>query len=85
MKEEYKSLQKNNTRELVDLPLGRKLVKCKWVYKTKFATDGSTLKYKEILVANFYSQLHVIDYNENFVLVAKMEPIRLALSIAASK
>ena len=32
MKEEYNSLQKNDTWELVDLPLGRKLVKCKWVF-----------------------------------------------------
>ena len=46
MKEEFSSIQKNNTWELVDLPLGRKLVKCKWVFKTKFAADGSPLKYK---------------------------------------
>ena len=44
MKEEFSSLQKSNTWELVDLPPGRKLVQCKWVYKTKFATDGSPLK-----------------------------------------
>ena len=45
MKEEYISLQKNNTWELVDLLPGRKLVKCKWVYKTKIVADGSTFKY----------------------------------------
>ena len=39
MKEESISLQKNNTWELVDLPPGRKLVQCKWVFKTKFAAD----------------------------------------------
>ena len=33
MKEEFSSLQQSNTWELVDLPLGRKLVQCKWVYK----------------------------------------------------
>ena len=31
MKEEFSSLQKSNTWELVDLPPGRKLVQCKWV------------------------------------------------------
>ena len=55
MKEEFSSLQKNNTWELVDLPLGRKLVKCKWVFKTKFDADGAPLKYKAILVAKIYS------------------------------
>ena len=38
IKEEFSSLQKNNTWELVGLP--RKLVQCKWVFKTKFAADG---------------------------------------------
>ena len=85
IKEEFSSLQKNNTWELVDLPPGRKLVPCKWVLKTKFAADGSPLKYKEILVANGYSQVHGIDYNETFAPVATMDCIRLALAIIASK
>ena len=84
MKEEFSSLQKNNTWELVDLPLRRKLVQCKWVFKTKFAVDGSPLKYKAILVAKGYSQVHGIDYNETFAPMAKMDSIRLALAIAAS-
>ena len=47
MKKEFSSLQKNNTWELVDLPLGRKLVQCKWVFKSKFVFDGLPLKYKK--------------------------------------
>ena len=62
-----------------------KLVKCKWVYKTKFVVDGSPLKYKVILVANGYSQFQGIDYNDTFAPVAKMDSIRLALAIAASR
>ena len=85
MKEEFNSLQKKNTWELVDLPLGRKLVQCKWVYKTKFSADGSHLKNKARLVSKGYSQVHGIDYNETFAPVAKMDSIRLDLAIAASK
>ena len=53
--------------------------------KTKFAADGSPLKYKEILVSKVYSQVHGIDYNETFSPVAKMDSIRLALAIATSR
>ena len=37
------------------------------------------------MVAKVYSQVHGIDYNETFAPVAKMDPLRLALAIAASK
>jgi hypothetical protein len=33
--EQYRSLMENDTWDLVPLPKGRKLVKCKWVYRTK--------------------------------------------------
>ena len=36
MKEEFSSLQKNNTLEWVDLPPWRKLVQCKWVSRLSF-------------------------------------------------
>ena len=66
-------------------PPGRKLVKCKWVYKTKFAVDDSPLKYKELFIAKGYSQVQGIDYNDTFAPVANMDFIRLALAIATSK
>ena len=34
MQKEFKSLQDNETWELVPLPSKRKLVQCKWVYRT---------------------------------------------------
>ena len=66
MKEEFHWLQKNDTWDLVILPPGRKLVKCKSVYKNKFCFDGSPMKYKESLVDKGFSQVQGIDYNDTF-------------------
>ena len=85
MDEEMNSLQKNTTWELVSLPPGRKLVQCKWVFRTKVAADGSTCKYKARLVAKGFSQVQGVDYHETFAPVAKMDSIRLVLAISASK
>ena len=60
-------------------------MKCKWVFKTKFAADGSPLKYKARLVSKGYSYAHGIDYNKTFAPVEKMDSIRLSLAMAASK
>ena len=57
MDEEFDSLQDTKTWELVSLPPGWELVQCKWVYKTKIASDGTTTIYKARLVAKGYSQV----------------------------
>jgi hypothetical protein len=41
MKDEYESPMKTKTQMLVDLPPGRKTIKCKLVYKLKLGTDGT--------------------------------------------
>ena len=55
MQEEFKSLQDNETWESVPLPSKRKLVKHKWVYRTKVAADGSDIKYKDSFVSKCFS------------------------------
>ena len=83
MAEEYRSLMANDTWDLVPLPKGRKLVRCKWVYITKYASNGSVEIIKERLVSKGFSQVQEIDYNETFAPVAKMNSIRLVLSLTA--
>ena len=61
MDEEYRSLMANDTWDLIPLPKGRKLVRCKWVYITKYASDGSVERLKTRLVAKGFSQVEGID------------------------
>jgi hypothetical protein len=84
MNEEYHSLMENDTWDLVPIPKGRKLVKCKWVYRNKHASYGSVERHKARLVAKVFSQVEGIDYNETLASVEKMNSIHLVLSLATS-
>jgi hypothetical protein len=84
MNEEYRSLMEHDTWDLVPLPKGRKLVRYKWVYRTKYASDGSVERHKAQLVSKGFSQVEGIDYNETFSPVEKMNSIHLVLALAAS-
>eukprot|EP00253_Pinus_taeda_P010429 PITA_10429 len=84
MEEEYNSLLKNLTWDLVPLPSGRKLVRCKWVYRTKSAANAQITRWKTRLVAKGFQQAHGIDYDETFAPVAKMDSICLTLSLTAA-
>ena len=58
MNEEYLSLLANDTWVLVLVPKGKKLVRCKWVYRTKFGPQGKVDKHKARLVAKgFFTSL----------------------------
>ncbi|RVX10062.1 Retrovirus-related Pol polyprotein from transposon RE1 [Vitis vinifera] len=51
MNEEMKSLQKNETWELVECPPGKKPVGSRWIYTVKYKVDGSIERFKVRLVA----------------------------------
>jgi hypothetical protein len=55
----------------------------KWVYKTKKNEKGEVQRYKARLVAKGYKQRKGIDYGEVFAPVARLETIRLMISLAA--
>ncbi|XP_033138570.1 uncharacterized protein LOC103844422 isoform X1 [Brassica rapa] len=82
--DELKSIEKNGTWTLIDLPVGAKQIGLKWIFKIKRNSDGSINKYKARLVAKGYVQRHGIDFDEVFAPVARIETIRLLINLAAA-
>ena len=70
MKEELHALHKTGTWDLVDLPSGKTVIGCKWVYKIKTRSNGTVDRYKARLVAKGFTQEYEIDYEETFAPVA---------------
>ena len=73
--DEMNALNKNGTWEIVNQPSGKSPVVCKWVFTVKYKVDGTVERYKG------YTQTYKIDYQETFALVAKINTIRVLLSL----
>ena len=84
IEEEMKCLTDNGTWELTDLPEDRQVVKCRWVYLTKRDTQGNVTHYHAYLVAKGFSQTAGVNYEETFTLIARLDSLRLLLSLTAN-
>lgn len=85
MTEELQSHKVNGTWELAELPVGRKAVGSKWIYKVKRNAAGEVIKFKSRLVAQGYSQQYGDDYDEVFAPVTKQATLRTFLAVASRK
>jgi hypothetical protein len=80
MKEEMDSLVNNQTWDLVQLPIGKRALKNKCVYKLK-EEDGGKKQYKAKLVVKGFAQRKGINFDEIFSPIVKMTSIRTILSL----
>ena len=84
MEAEMEALEKNRTWKLVEPPKDKKPVGCRWVFTVKHKAAGTIERYKARLVAKGYTQTYGVDYQETFSPVAKLDTIRVLLSLAAN-
>ncbi|GJX25232.1 putative ribonuclease H-like domain-containing protein [Tanacetum coccineum] len=68
---------------LVDLPIGKRAIGTKWVFRNKKDERGIVIRNKARLVAQGHRQEEGIDYEEAFALVARIKAIRLFLAYAS--
>ena len=79
---EISALEANHTWTLTALPLHKKTIGCKWVYRVKYKSDGTVERYKARLVAKDFTQKEGLDYIETFSPVAKLVTVKCLLAVA---
>jgi len=69
--------------DIVPQPKGQKVIGSKWVFCIKRGPDGSIQKYKAWIVAQGFTQVKSIDFNQTFASVAKFSSLRTVFALAA--
>ena len=82
--EEMRTLEKNETWDMMNMPKRKKPIDCKWVFYVKYRVDGTVERHKARLVAKGFTQTYGIEYKKTFALVAKLNIVRVLLFLEAN-
>nr|GEV91681.1 ribonuclease H-like domain-containing protein [Tanacetum cinerariifolium] len=82
MHEELLQFKMKKVWVFVDFPYGKRAIGTRWVFRNKKDERSIVVRNKAILVAQGHIQEDIIDYEEVFAPVARIEAIRLFLAYA---
>ena len=82
MHEKLNQFVRNDVWELAPRPENVHVIGTKWIFKNKTDKDGEIIRNKSRLVAQEYIQVEGVDFDESFTPVARLESIRILMSIA---
>ncbi|GJT94856.1 retrovirus-related pol polyprotein from transposon TNT 1-94 [Tanacetum coccineum] len=85
MQDELNQFKRLDVWELVECPIGRNIIKVKWIWKNKTDAENTVIRNKSRLVAKGYGQEEGIDFEESFAPVARLEAVRIFVAYAAHK
>jgi hypothetical protein len=80
---EMRSFEHMKVYEIVPRPKGKNVVGSKWVFRIKLGPNSAILKYEACVVAQGFTQIEGVNYNETFAPVAKLASLRVILALAA--
>ncbi|KAG9451352.1 hypothetical protein H6P81_011317 [Aristolochia fimbriata] len=82
LQEELHQFERNKVWRLVPRPVHNNIIGTKWIFKNKTDAAGKIIRNKARLVAQGYTQVEGVDFEETFTPVARLGAIRLMISIA---
>src|ERR1044072_7966291 len=82
MQDELSQFTRNEVWNLVPRLEGINVIGTKWIFKNKSVESGTVTRNKARLVAQGYTQIEGVDFDETFSPVARLESIRLLLAVA---
>nr|GEW33805.1 retrovirus-related Pol polyprotein from transposon TNT 1-94 [Tanacetum cinerariifolium] len=85
MQEELNQFKSLDVWKLFECPIGRNIIKVKWIWKNKTDDENTVIRNKSCLVAKGYGQEEGIDFEESFAPVARLEAVRIFVAYAAHK
>jgi len=81
--DEIRMFQQMGVYDVVLCSDGRKVIGSKWVFRIKRGPDGQVQKYKACIVAQGFTQVEGLDYDQTFAPVIKLSTFCTILAIAA--